>query len=120
MYNRGSFLNEEWTVLGWHMNPGESIFECAKREVMEEANIEIEHLRFLTILEDKINWYLSFYILAQYKSGRLYGNIDEKIESLKWVDIDNFPKELYWPFRRFFTGENIHWKNIYELLRDLK
>jgi ADP-ribose pyrophosphatase YjhB (NUDIX family) len=55
MYNRGNSLNEEWTVLGGHMNEGESIFECAKREVLEEANIEIYNLKFLTILEDVVS-----------------------------------------------------------------
>lgn len=118
MYNRGTSLSEEWTVLGGHMNENETIFECAKREVLEEANIYIYNLSFLTVLEDKSNKYISFYVLAEYESGNLSGNIDERIEDLRWVSVDSIPEKLYLPFRRFCNWENIHWKDIQSFLKE--
>jgi hypothetical protein len=87
---------------------------------LEEANIEIYNLKFLTILEDVVSWYISFYVLADYKEGILSGNTDERIENLKWNNINSLPKKLYLPFKRFSTWENIHEKNIYELLKGVE
>ena len=90
-------------MLGGHLEENETIFECAKREVYEEAHISIKNIKFLSILEDSINGYLSFYVLADYEKGELIPNLKENILSLKWIHVNDIPKELYTPFRRFIS-----------------
>ncbi|MFK7779594.1 MAG: NUDIX domain-containing protein [Candidatus Gracilibacteria bacterium] len=110
MYNRKSENEDQWTVIGGHLECGESIFECAKREVSEETNIHIGNLKFLTILEDinKTKHCISCYVLADYVSGDLKGNLEEGIFELKWVKMKQLPNKIYKPFSLFLKRKTIN------------
>lgn len=62
----------EWSWPGGHMEYMESFEECAKREVREEAGIEIENVRFLRLLNLKDyapKHYVDIGLIADWKSG---------------------------------------------------
>jgi NADH pyrophosphatase NudC (nudix superfamily) len=40
-----------WLILGGHLELGETLIDCAKREVMEEASINVEEVALLNVLE---------------------------------------------------------------------
>lgn len=111
MYNRWKAQKYEWTVLWWHLNYWETIFDCWKREVKEEANIEIQNLKFLTILENITNerHYISYYILADYKNWKIIWQKQENINNLNWFHINELPDDLYEPFKIFLSWNTINW-----------
>lgn len=41
----------QWIVPGGHVEKGETIEECVKREVKEETGLKVDKVKFLTILE---------------------------------------------------------------------
>lgn len=41
-----------WCVPGGHLEYGESIGDCVRREVLEETNIEIQDIRFVSVAEN--------------------------------------------------------------------
>jgi 8-oxo-dGTP diphosphatase len=76
----------------------ESFEECAKREVLEEAGIEIENVRFLSLSNSKQyapKHFVNIGLLADWKSGEAKVMEPEKCESWNWYELDNFPSNLY-------------------------
>ena len=43
--------DDQWLVPGGHVEKGEKIGECVKREVKEEVGLEVENVEFVTVLE---------------------------------------------------------------------
>lgn len=43
--------DNQWLVPGGHVEKGEKIEECLKREVKEEVNLDISQIEFVTLLE---------------------------------------------------------------------
>lgn len=41
----------QWLVPGGHVEKGETIEECLKREVKEEVSLKVEDIEFVTVLE---------------------------------------------------------------------
>ncbi len=41
----------QWLVPGGHVEKGEKIGECVKREVKEETGLKVEEIEFVTVLE---------------------------------------------------------------------
>ncbi|KAE9395847.1 hypothetical protein BT96DRAFT_1021756 [Gymnopus androsaceus JB14] len=49
---KGSHGQGTWALPGGHLEAGESFEACAAREVLEETNITIKNVRFLTATND--------------------------------------------------------------------
>lgn len=107
---RGTFQGKpiletgKWALLGGFMDRDENLIETAKREVREEAGIEIDKLILVRIIdkpdrpkEDRQN--VSFVFLAQATSQDLKKS--EETNDLKWYDIDNVPHESDWAFDHY-------------------
>lgn len=43
--------DNQWLVPGGHVEKGEKIEECVKREVKEEVGLEVDEIEFITVLE---------------------------------------------------------------------
>lgn len=82
---------------GGHLEQGESISECVRRETLEEAGIEIENIRFLS-LTNSLDWmpkhYVNMGFLADWKSGDLQNKEPHVFESWDWYSIEELPKPL--------------------------
>ena len=73
----------EYAGTGGHLEYMESIEECAKRETLEEAGIEIENVRFLCAINLKDyppKHYLDIGLVADWKSGEPKVMEPEKLE----------------------------------------
>lgn len=69
---KGSHGQGEYAWPAGHMEYMESFEECAKREVMEEAGIEIGNIKFLRLLNLKTyapKHYVDIGLMAQWISG---------------------------------------------------
>ncbi|MGC1176848.1 MAG: NUDIX domain-containing protein, partial [Candidatus Saccharimonadales bacterium] len=69
----GSHGAQTWSIPGGHLEFGESWEACAKREVLEEAGIVIENVRFLAATNDLFpadkKHYVTIWVECDWKSG---------------------------------------------------
>ena len=110
---KGSHGEGEYAFPGGHLEFGESIKECAKRECREEAGIEIKNIRFLRLANLKKyigKHYLDIALVADWKAGIPKVMEPEKAESWNWYDQGNLPQPLFATIKSYFvalkTGKN--------------
>jgi len=81
-----------------HLELNESIEVCARREVMEEAGINISNVRFLCI-QNANNYsnkhYVTIGMISDWESGEPKNLEPEKCEGWDWYSFDSLPKPLY-------------------------
>lgn len=104
-----------WCFPGGHLEFGESYEECAKRETMEEAGIQITNLSFITatndIFPEESKHYITIYILADYAGGEVSVKEPDKMEKWQWYDWDNLPRPLFIPLQNLLkTGFHLFGK----------
>ncbi|MBX4191159.1 NUDIX domain-containing protein [Candidatus Saccharibacteria bacterium] len=85
---------------GGHLELGETIEECAKRELAEEAgsNIKIKNLRFLCFINLRKympKHYAHIHMMAEWRSGEPQNLEPEVRESWAWYSIDDLPQPLF-------------------------
>lgn len=98
---------------GGHLEHLESFEECAKRETMEEAGIEIENVRFQFLSNVKTfapKHYVHIGVTAQWKSGEPKHLEPEKNGPWQWYNLEELPQPLLLFAEQHFdsikTGEN--------------
>lgn len=95
---KGSHGAGEYSWPGGHMEYMESFEQCAKREVMEEAGIEIENVRFLRLMNLKVyapKHYVDIGLIADWKSGEPQVCEPDKMEDWAWHDMGQLPEPLF-------------------------
>ncbi len=94
-----------WCPPGGHVDPGEDHETCARREVMEEAAIEIENLQPLNVImpdlnvEMNVQYYTTFYI-ADWKAGEPVP-LPTEYDEWRWVKWEELPQPLFRPAKLF-------------------
>lgn len=84
----------KWSIPGGRIELGETLYEAAKREVLEECSVEIEIERVLDVAdsiirdeEGRISYhFVLIYLLARYKGGEVKAQSDA--EDARWVTPD--------------------------------
>ncbi|MCR4305726.1 MAG: NUDIX domain-containing protein [Candidatus Daviesbacteria bacterium] len=110
---KGSHGAGEYASPGGHLEFGESIVECARRECREETGIEIKNVRFLRLSNLKQyagKHYVDIGLVAEWKSGKPQVLEPEKAESWEWYDLKRLPKPLFGTIKAYLealkTGKN--------------
>lgn len=94
----------EYAWPGGHLEYMEGIEQCARRETLEEAGIEITNVKFLRLLNFKDyapKHYVDILLIADWKSGQPKVLEPDKCENWDWYDIDNLPEPL---FKALYSG----------------
>jgi len=97
---KGSHGKGEYSFPGGHLEYMESFENCIKREVLEEAGIEIKNIKFLYVANIKQyapKHYVHLGFTAEWASGEPKILEPEKHEAWGWYDLDNLPQPLFAP-----------------------
>lgn len=99
-----------WGFPGGHVEFGETLTECAQREVIEETGLSITNIRKGPYVEDFFSesnkHYLTVILLADYVSGEPRVLEVDKFVEWKWISPDNPPLPLFLTFHNL-AKENI-------------
>jgi 8-oxo-dGTP diphosphatase len=91
---KGSHGAGEYSFPGGHFEYMESFEDSIRREVREEAGIEIANLQFLRVLNLKAyapKHYVDISFTADWTSGEPQNLEPEKNEGWGWYDLDHLP-----------------------------
>ena len=95
---KGSHGAGEYAFPGGHLEYMESFEDCAKRETLEECDIEVDNIKFqfvANVVKYDPKHYVHIGLIASYKSGDLKVVEKDKCESWDWYDIGNTPQPLF-------------------------
>src|SRR5690242_5950389 len=92
-----------WGLPGGHQKLGESLFECAKREVFAEVGIELKKMDLIEVSE-MVDTGLDYQLVeVGYSSDEWEGILELKEHKYcsEWMffDIDRLPKEIFEPHK---------------------
>ncbi len=85
-----------YSTPGGHLENGETFEQCARREVREEAGIEIKNIKIISLanLFSSKAHYVDIGIHADWKSGTPTVLEPEKCEGWDWYDLRKLPRPL--------------------------
>lgn len=89
-HNRRHRASKTYSVLAGFVEPGESLEECVRREVMEEVQVELDDIRYFASQPWPFPDSLMVAFTARYLRGEI--NVDgEEIVEAGWFDKDHLP-----------------------------
>lgn len=98
-----------WSFPGGHLEFGESWEDCARRETLEEAGIQIKNIRFGTatndIFEKEGKHYITLYMLADLESGEPKVMEPDRCERWEWVEWDRMPRPRFLPIENLLKTD---------------
>jgi 8-oxo-dGTP diphosphatase len=89
-----------WSFAGGHVEKWETWEECAKREVLEETNLDIENIEYVTTKESMFKadgkHYNTIFLRATVKDGQQFKIMEKgKFDPIGWFDINAMPENLF-------------------------
>lgn len=102
---------KKWCPPGGHLNWKEGIIKCGIREVKEETGYNIKNIKLGPYTNDRRcadnKHYVSVFLIAELKSGKLINGEPYDIKEWKWFDCDALPKQLFCNIRNLFRNYTI-------------
>ena len=96
---KGSHGSGTWALVGGHLEFGESVEQCARREVLEETGLEIQSLSHGTYSNDVFEGkhYVTLFVVARSEAGEPRVLEPEKCVEWKWFRWSELPEPLFQP-----------------------
>ena len=92
---------DTWQFPGGHLEVGETVSRCAKREVEEEAGIQIKDIKHLGYTNDVFTTsgrhYVTLFVSASYAGGDVTVMEPDKCECWQWFRSSELPEPLFLP-----------------------
>jgi NAD+ diphosphatase len=98
-------IKEMFSVLAGFVEPGESLEDCVRREILEESGIRVKRIRYFNSQSWPFPDSLMIGFTAEYAGGSLSIDRTELLEA-HWFTRDNLPLV---PGRPSLAGELIDW-----------
>lgn len=99
---KGAHGEGTWAPPGGHLEFGETVLECAYREVLEETGLNITGLQPGPYTEDifmeEKKHYITLWIISEWAKGDAAIMEPEKCRSVEWFDLQDLPNPLFLPF----------------------
>ena len=90
-----------WCPPGGHLEFGESWEDCARRETLEEAGIEIKNVRIMSMSNDhreaQGTHYVTIIMKADYASGEVRNCEPDKCAGWEWFAWEEIPSPRFQP-----------------------
>ena len=97
----GSLGAGTWALPGGQLEMGESIEQCARREVLEETGlvlVSIKKYGFTNdIFEEERKHHVTLYVTALCPEGEPEVREPDQCRQWKWFEINNLPRPLFLP-----------------------
>ncbi len=98
----------DWCFPGGHLEFNETPEECAVRETMEEAGIQIKNIRIGTFTNDMYSrenkHYVTLIMISDYHSGEPKVMEPDKCEEWGWFEWDKLPQPLFLPVQNLLKN----------------
>ena len=105
----GSHGADTWATPGGHLEMGESIEACARREVYEETGLKLASVKKLgytnDIFEEEGKHYITLFVLASIEDGEAEVKEPNKCKQWQWCEMNDFPKPLFLPLVNLLKDE---------------
>lgn len=98
-----------WGSPGGHLEFGESLEECASKEIQEEIDLKMDTFEFAALTNDVFvedgKHYISIFMKAKLPAGQEVQNLEpHKIERWGWFGRESLPKDLFLPLKNLLDG----------------
>lgn len=98
-----------WSFPGGHIEYGEDISECARRETREEAGIRVENVDIMTVTNDRFketgDHYITLFVTADHAFGEPRVGEDESLVEWNWFSWDDLPEPLFLPIQNLLKQD---------------
>jgi 8-oxo-dGTP diphosphatase len=108
---KGSHGDGSWSIPGGHLEYSESFEDTARREILEETNLNIKNIRFGAItndyFKDENKHYVTIWMLSDWEGGKERMVEPDKFIEMKWFDFDTLPEPLFLPWQQLLKSQFI-------------
>lgn len=105
----GSHGANTWATPGGHLEVGESIEECAKREVLEETGLALTSVKKFSftndIFEKEGKHYATLFVIAASDDGEAQIREPDKCKQWQWFEFNKLPEPLFLPLVNLLKDE---------------
>lgn len=105
-----------WSPPGGHLEMGETLIDCAKREVLEETGLEIVNPSFLACTNDIFSsekHYLTVFMIGR-AQGMAENREPHKCEGWQWFPITELPDPLFLPLSNLIQAHGLYFLTEYK------
>lgn len=107
---KGAHGADTWSLIGGHMEVGESAEDTAIREVMEETGMKIKNVRYIGTTNDNEAFkkdnrhYVNLYVLADWAEIEPTETEPDKLVDLRWCNFETLPDPLFVPWGKLLKA----------------
>lgn len=106
---KGSHGALTWSPPGGHLEFGETLEDCAMREVQEETGLKLDTPKMLAVTNDVFHTedkhYVTIFFRADFPEGQEVQNLEpHKLIEWNWVEVEKLPENLFLPMKNLLNS----------------